>query len=249
MMDRSISIFTYIDRYNIFLDIWLNYYTTFISNKHITILFRNSTNFNLRAYLDTNGFTEVSIIEIPISHKQYVSASIFIDIQEKLLKSYNIVMFSDIDEIIYHKNLIDVINTFETPYVTTIGFEIIHNYISEATLDPDLELISQRKFGMFSSWYDKPLILKERVTWQDGKHSNGINDYKIPGLYLIHLNKLDFNMLYKNNNQTATLYTDGYAHNRINTLNGLKQYFDIHLMPNLINIPTDIALQLNTIKL
>jgi hypothetical protein len=56
-------------------------------------------------------------------------------------------------------------------------------------------------------------------------------------------------MLYKNNNQTATLYTDGYAHNRINTLNGLKQYFDIHLMPNLINIPTDIALQLNTIKL
>jgi hypothetical protein len=247
-MTMNFSIFTYIDRYNIFLDIWINYYTTFIATCDIVILYRNSTNFNLRLYLDSNGYANVTIIEIPTSSDQYVDVSIFNDIQIDLLKKYDRIMFSDIDELIYHKNLIKLIDTFETPYLTTIGFEIVHNYLIEPKLDHNLEILSQRKYGMFSEWYDKPLILKEPLDWSPGKHSNNMTNYKIPGLYLIHLNKIDFNMLCENNNQTANLYSDGYAHNRINSLNDIKQYFDVHLMPNLVSIPSDITLQINAIK-
>ena len=103
-MKRYIKAFTYLDRYNIFLDIWMNYYTSFISPKDIVIMYRNSSGFNLEEYLQVRGWGDVRVTVVPTSTDQMVNAAYFLEVQTDLLKNSDVVLYSDIDEIIFHKD-------------------------------------------------------------------------------------------------------------------------------------------------
>lgn len=250
-MKRHIKAFTYVDRYNIFLDIWMNYYTSFILPKDILIMYRNSSGFDLQKYLAVRGWKSVEVVEVPTSSDQMVSAALFIETQKYLLDNSDIVLYSDIDEIIFHKDLIGILNTFTDPFLTTTGFEIVQNIDKEDALSTYDEIVGQRRYGKFSEWYDKSVVLRSAVYWEDGKHSKNSTKNALDGLYLVHLNKIDINILQQTNKQTAQYYTTGVPHNRVSDIQELIQHYELDRLEQLQQIPEDISiyLKLNAITI
>lgn len=250
-MKRHIKVFTYIDRYNIFLDIWMNYYTSFITPTDIVIMYRNSSGFNLQQYLDVRGWSGVEVIEVPTSSNQMVNANLFSEVQINLLRNSDVVLYSDIDEIIFHKDLLKLLDTFTAPYLTTIGFEIVQNLIKEDVLDTSTNILKQRKYGKFSKWYDKSVVLREAVHWEDGKHSNNTAKNTLEGLYLVHLNKVDIDLLQETNTQTSYYYSTGVFHNLIKDKSDIIMKYELDRYDQLVPIPEDILmyLELNAVTL
>lgn len=240
---KNIKIFTYADRYNFFLDIWLKHYTQFTQLSNITILYIDKSRFNLEKYLENKGLGEINVERV-----NQVDVWVFNLKQKELLKNADVVIYADIDEIIFHENLFEITNTFSTPHITTDGFEIIHDFRIEKDFDVNEKILKQRSFGIHSNkYYDKPLIIKEYVNWGTaGKHSGYTPKYKIDGLYLIHLNRFDFNTLLNLNNENKIIDNNPrYWHHLICDETELKKYYEKYFFKNLVEIPNIIKEKLD----
>jgi hypothetical protein len=262
-MKRKKVIFTLVDRDSPFLRIWVKYYSELLGQENIVIVYENVTGFDIYEWLENNGFNNITVIENSHKNGKYTRGNhLFNDIQQQLFETNDVVVYADIDEIIFHPDLSNILETFETPYLTTTGFEIIHNCNfntyregesfmfepkkrTEQHIVINAPLFDQRKYGMFSHFYDKPLILREPLHWDSGgKHNKGTTALKIDNLLLVHLNKMDFDLLNNLNKQNKKLFEDVLPHNALED-EDLLMHFKTHFLPNLIAIPDVIKDNLN----
>lgn len=144
------------------------------------------------------------------------------DLQEKLLKNgTDVVIFLDRDEILYHKNLREVLNTFKEPIIRPRGIEIIQTG-EEQNLDETKSLYEQRSYIRYYPSKSKPCITQQNFKWQTGRHLTLCNTYphgdiagpqaEYPGLYLIHIDKIDINLLYQLRLESNKMFiNNGYA--------------------------------------
>jgi hypothetical protein len=173
----------------------------------------------------------------------------------KLLKFYEYVVFTDIDEIIFpnseeYSGLDDYIEKMQTKYVRCKGYDLIHLKDKEPVFDSSKTVLTQRNFWYPTRWYDKTLISRVPLTWKMGNHqvtkkiSNRDNS-----LLLIHLHKLDFDMCWNKNLEKAKLNwneedvkTNQGFQNRINQMDEFKKYYYHWPFQNLPieEIPTDL---------
>jgi len=163
-----------------------------------------------------------------------VEAPIINNIQHKLLdKGVDVVIFLDRDELLWHESgdLINVLNTFNESVIRPRGIEVIQNG-DEKDLDLSKSIFEQRKYCRWFPSKSKACITRIPVNWMIGRHGTtcgrwphadalyhpelqnhpdaDISEY--PGLYLVHFDKVDMNMLYDLSMESQQLFKTNNRH-------------------------------------
>ncbi len=163
-----------------------------------------------------------------------VEAPIINNIQHKLLdKGVDVVIFLDRDELLWHESgdLINVLNTFNESVIRPRGIEVIQNG-DEKDLDLSKSIFEQRKYCRWFPSKSKACITRIPVNWMIGRHGTtcgrwphadalyhpelqnhpdaDISEY--PGLYLVHFDKVDMNMLYDLRMESQQLFKTNNRH-------------------------------------
>lgn len=242
---RKIKIFTQANRCNLFLTLWLKYYSSFIQQENIHIYYENKFNQDIEKYLINRKYNKVKVYHVDT----IISLNYFNVVQEDLLKECDVLLYADPDEIIFSVDLVNILNTFTDSYLTTTGFEIVHNIGFEERYNPNKKITAQRNYGIYSDSYDKPLVLRKPLKWTcTGKHSKNVKMNKVDGLFLIHLCRFDFPTLLGLNRQNKMMYKENQSkcwHHLIVHERQLQEYYEKYFLHSLVEIPQEIKSNLS----
>tara|TARA_R100001163_G_C5068290_1_gene208342 strand:- start:10113 stop:10988 length:876 start_codon:yes stop_codon:yes gene_type:complete len=189
--------------------------------------------------------------------------SIINKIQHKLLQEgVDVVIFLDRDELLWHDSgdLRKVLDTFSEPIIRPRGIEVIQSG-DEEDFDLNKPIAEQRSWFRWFPSKSKACITRIPVDWIIGRHGtkcgrwphadthyhpelqnhpeSDVTEY--PGLYLVHFDKMDMNMLYNlrlesqkifktNNRHTGVVdeqsFTEWFTEAHRDTLPGRELYQD-----------------------
>ena len=131
--------------------------------------------------------------------------------QQTLLEQYEVVIFTEVDEILYTLNqsfdsfVEDFRNNNNLQYLSAIGYEIKQNIETEKTLNKEDNIIKNRNFWFRYPNYDKTLITKIPLYYGVGFH-----DCQYPkiqsNLFLLHLHRVDLNLMIERRQKRATTW-------------------------------------------
>jgi len=205
--EQKIKIITYIDRSNILSDIFIKYYLNFFNSEEFYFLILDSQFDLVRDYLLSKKFTNENLKPVPNNH--FGTVDQILKIQNETLNQFinqgYIVVYVDIDEIIYHHDLRNYILNNIIDYITPSGIVIIPNS-SEGYIDPNDKILDQRKYCIFdNTWHSKTCVLNKKYTWSGGRHnknSNKISD----DIFLIDIGRCCQQIILENNKMTNKIY-------------------------------------------
>jgi hypothetical protein len=259
-MVRKIKILIQLDRVNWFSDTFIKYYLNFFDKKEFFFLIetRFLKQIDLINYLKSKNFSEDEINIIPldntpldiIERRDYVT-NLINNLQKELLKDGGVLMNPDVDELIYHPDLRNLLETFDPPYLLPSPIDVIHNLSKEGDFNFEKPIFDQRNFYLnhkspLSAWYYKPLIIKEEVKWEVGRHTSDRN--VTPGLYLIHIGKIDYNFIEELNKENLNMYEKQNINQNGCVGIELKNWF-VNNFNDLLPIPPDVLSGLKSIKI
>lgn len=195
----KLAIITLIETPNEIFNVWLSYYSKIVDPEHIYILYRGGNTLNLGKKYNIIQESSNDVV----SGNESVNA-----FKDKLLASYEYVLYTDHDEIFYPKNgFTDLLNS-KKPYYTASGFEIVQKRSEESIINFNDKILSQRKYWIKNEGYDKTLLTSKKIKWSYGFHTIfEMPKIMIPDLYLIHLKYIDYaymNKLHKELNKTGS---------------------------------------------
>lgn len=244
-MNKKIRLITNCDRpINYLMRIAINYWLKTFKPDEIIFLVNNvnnfdmvediKNNFNIEAKrvfnLDEAATTEGCLVwdcsNCTNLWEYYdLDRDIVNNLQEELLKKgTDVVIFLDRDEVLYHENLRELLNTFDGPVIRPRGIEIIQ-VGDEIDLDETIPLNKQRSYVRYFPSKSKPCITNQPIKWQTGRHLTMCGTYphgdvagpqsEYPGLFLIHLDKIDINLLYNLRLEADEIFQGrGYGHEK-----------------------------------
>ncbi len=251
---KKCAIFVMTQNEEIFLPIWLKYYSKYFEGDDIFVFDHRSTDNSIEKCSQSFKFRHLRL-NYPFSfdHKwfQFVEENTYV----KLLESYEYVLFTDVDEILLansekYTGLDDYINKLQEDRVRCLGYDLINVKDKESIFNVNESVLSQRKYWYRTEMYDKTLLSKIPLKFTIGNHTlSGIRQPRQDkDLLLIHLHKLDFEMCWNKNVEKAKLQwndvdisTERGWQNRITDLAQFEEYF--YNWPKGINIqeiPNDI---------
>jgi hypothetical protein len=235
---RCIKIVTTLDREpNYLSDLWvkhhLQYFTpdcfifslNLVEPHHIQKLLYNRYGIESDIITDINKLTNSSRCVVYKNPNSNISNYIkFIDyssdqaniIQNKLITDgIDVVIWLDIDELLYHDNLTNVLQTFSEDIIRPKGIEIVQQQMEEP-YNPVILIKDQRKKIHIFPSKNKPIVTRRQVKWIPGRHAcdghnhgDHIHERDLyPGLYLIHLDKLDIDLLFNLQIKSYELYNN-----------------------------------------
>lgn len=187
----SRAVFTMVYNESIFLPIWLRYYSRFFDPEDIYVLDHQSTD----GSTEGNGFVRVPVEHDTNSELWRVETS---GIQQrKLLERYDVVLTSDVDEIVAPEpergTLGDYIEEFRDEFVNCAGYELLHFKDAEPPIELDRPLLQQRRWWYRNPGFDKPLLATVPLSWVAGFHTRTDSRRNPdPTLRLIHLHRMDY---------------------------------------------------------
>jgi hypothetical protein len=251
-MVRKIKILIQLDRINWFSDTFIKYYLNFFDKTEFFFLLetRSLEKIDWINYLKSKNFSENEINIIPLNditldiiERGRYGTGLINNLQKELLKDGGILIHPDVDELIYHPDLRNLLETFDSPYLLPSPIDVIHNLAEEENLNFKNPIFDQRNFYLnhkspLSVWYYKPLIIKEEIIWEVGKHTSDRN--VTPGLYLIHIGKMDYNFMESLNKENLDMYENQNANQNGFIGEELKKWFDSNFN-DLLPIPSDIS--------
>jgi Glycosyl transferase family 2 len=177
----------------VFLPIWLGYYSRFFAAEDIYVLDHGTV----------DGSTDgVGFVCVPVTHP-VVDWGWHRDVlqrkQHELLRSYDSVLVTDVDEIVAPDPAIatlrDYLDAFDRPFVTCSGREIIHQPDCEPPFDPTRAVLEQRAWWFANPAYSKPLLAREPMHWHGGMHARVDGAVDEDGvLHLLHLHRMDYEL-------------------------------------------------------
>ena len=193
-MQPSIAIITTVYNEDVLLPIWLRYYGAHLGREHLYVIDDGSNDGS------TTGLDGVNVIRLeraPIDQdSRAFTVSLF---HREMLKHYDVVIFTDVDEFLVVDPLVklglaDYIGKHAGAHTNAIGFDVIHNQFDEAIYSPDLGVFRQRRYLKFTRAYCKQLIHREPVLWMPGFHYTNMSRSPGVGLYLFHLRAVDYEL-------------------------------------------------------
>ena len=245
-MDRKIKLITNCERYpNYLMDYAVNHWLRTFRPDELIFLVNNVQNFDMVAAIkekyNIDAVRASTMDEVIGADKCVVwdylvladfdehlrrDRDIVNELQETLLNNgTDVVIFLDRDECLYHPNLRELLNTFQEPVIRPRGIDVIQSG-DESPLDVTRPLYEQRSHMRYYPSKSKPCITRIPIKWQVGRHYTLCNTYphadiagpesEYPELYLVHLDKIDIDLLYGLRIETEKRY-----HN--NTMNHLKE--------------------------
>lgn len=207
MKDNIFKIITYIDRINLFSDTFLNYYLRFFKPEEFHFLILDSEFDNISDYLLNKNLQKITLEKI--SNKYFGTVDDILNKQNEVCNNFInqgfIVVYVDIDEIIYHHDLRNYILNNIKDYITPSGIVLAPNS-DEIYLNKTDKILNQRKYCLFDNkWYAKTCILNKNYVWTGGRHNKDSN--KISNdIYLIDISKCCKQIILENNQTTNKLY-------------------------------------------
>jgi hypothetical protein len=246
MPSKRIALFTIIQNEDFFLNIWLEYYKKYFPIEDIYVLNHNSTIESCLKILKSAKESGVNVIPV---HRDFSFDHAWLrttveNFQRFLLKSYDYVMFVEIDEIVapdpsryklgIHQYILDAFNDSSVNVLRCVGFNVEHTPATEPDMDLNSSVLSQRSKWRRSYIYDKPLISNIPLEWVNGFH--WLTTMKTPpvrpDLILIHLHKMDYGLCKKKHAESAKRKWSKYDietlqgdHNRIDSGVEFEQFF------------------------
>jgi len=199
---KKSAIFTIVKDEKYFLDKWIKYYSQFFDPDDIYVLDHQSKDGS------TNGIG-VNVIEI--QNEMAFDHLWLVDqvekMQKDLLKRYEVVIFTEVDEILYSSRgnlgflIEDIRKNSNFQYMTSLGYEIKQNpEKGEKRLEFGDPIMENRNYWFRYPSYDKTLITKIPLKYNPGFHS--CNYRPLYGdLFLLHLHRVDFNLLVERRKQ------------------------------------------------
>jgi hypothetical protein len=179
-----------------FLPIWLRYYSRFFGSRDLYVLDNDSTDDSTAG----RGFRRV-----PVAHDRVDAiwmAETLAEFQHELLERYDVVLVSDVDEILAPDpawgDLGQYMDRIAEEFVNPLGYEVVHLPDREDELDPRRPILNQRRHWFANDAYDKPLLATVPLAWMPGLHrsADGRHNYD-PDLRLIHLHRMDYSLCRK----------------------------------------------------
>ena len=197
-MKKKCAIFTMARNENIFLPIWLRYYSNFFAPEDIFIL----------DHLTDNGSTDnlncnVVRLDYELAYDEHWRVETFQNKVQELLQEYQCVICTDTDELLFTEQmplneLIDNFLSTDQQYLTCTGYEIMQNEKIEMPFDTNLGLMEQRSFWFRNGGMDKSLITKLPLAWSYGFHDicapDAVKNYSYD-LILLHLHRFDWRLM------------------------------------------------------
>lgn len=231
-MKKNKAIFTIVNNEKIFLPIWIEHYKNFFDTKDIFV-FDHLTSDGSTDNLDVKTAKLNSYNKI-FNHSWLKNT--VEKIQKKLLEHYEIVVFTEVDELLYDINMsldkkIEIFSESKDQYLTCTAFELFHQIDIEKEFDPSKHFILQRNYWFRDPGYDKTLITKIPLEYSIGFHNilNKQSNFS-EGLYMLHIRRLDLNLrIEKHNFRFKNCSFDendqsGY-HNKLNDHENIKKWF------------------------
>ena len=177
----------------LFLPIWLGYYSRFFAPDDIYVLDNES---------DDGSTGGGGFVRIPVEHgsvDHVWMAEILADHQRDLLDRYDVVVTTDVDEIVAPVPgwgaLAAYLDRIQEEFVNCIGYEILHMRDREPSFRAGVPVLAQRGYWFSNVGYDKPAVATEPMRWGPGLHrrADGQNN-RDPDLRMIHLHRMDFHL-------------------------------------------------------
>ena len=236
---RKCAIFVMVKNENVFLPIWLKYYSRAIDGKDIYVFDHRTTDGSVEKCKNDYAFNTIHL-DYPLSFDHLWFKFVADTVQKKLLNHYEYVIFTDIDEIILpdvnkYRDLNDYIQKLHQDYVRCSGYDLIHlPHKDEPPYNTSQSVLSQRRFWYQTHWYNKTLISRKPLNWEVGFHEVRNLDAEVdPDLMLIHLHKLDFDLCWATSFERARLkwpHEDVMANrgwqNRITDIDRFRDYYE-----------------------
>ncbi len=188
---RTRAIITMVHNESVFLPIWLRYYSRWFAPDDIYVLDNDSRDGSTMG----DGFVRIPVEHETVDHTWMVRT--IEEIQRELLDRYNVVLVTDVDEIVAlapgRGTLGGYLDWFDEEWVNCLGYELLHMRDREPPLRLDRPILEQRRYWYMNGGYDKPALATVPLRWTPGFHAR--EDLKMnpePDLRLIHLHRMDY---------------------------------------------------------
>lgn len=233
------AVFTIVRNEELFLPIWLKYYSQFFDPEDIYILNHDTTDNSIEKAKEKFKFNEIKVhweaIFSPVWLRDTVQEQ-----QHKLLQKYQYVLFAEIDEIVApdpakYKNLKEYIEKCDKDYIRCKGYNVIHNQVAEnKPLNLEQKILRQRTGWCPYISFNKTLLARVPLKWAYGFHcleGEQIEDLKDKEeLYLIHLKRMDWDLFLDRWEKTevgkvTTARADYYFNESLNNLEEIPLRF------------------------
>jgi hypothetical protein len=185
------AVLTIVHNAAVFLPIWLSYYSQFFAAEDIYVLDHESTDDSTSG----PGFNRIPVVNDAVNHTWM--ASVLEEQQRKLFERYDVVLTTDIDEIVAPSpdtgTLGEYIDRFDDEFVNCRGRELLHMKDREGPFDPGEPVLAQRRYWFANGGYDKPALAAVPTKWDPGLHR--LSDGRFnqdPTLNLVHLHRMDY---------------------------------------------------------
>ncbi len=174
---------------------WLDYYTKELGSTNCIIVDHSSTE-NFRQLIHNY---DIGIINLPRNFLDEIQMADFIScLATSLLKFYDIIIHTDIDEIIIpspnkYNGLVDYFSKNEHNTYTCVGLNVVNEIYQENPYNNEIPLFDQRQYVRFFSPMCKTVAIRQPVHWSPGYHGLNLeinfHDYN---LFMFHMREMDF---------------------------------------------------------
>jgi hypothetical protein len=164
----KVAVITMVHNEAFFLPLWYRYYGSQLGHDNLYVIDHGSTDgsvsetFGNRIRIARDKFDDVS------------RAVMVSDLHRALLRFYDTVIYTDVDEFIVPRpGLYGGITDYaeRNPGVSRcVGINVVPQSTEEPPLDLFYPVLQQRPYGFASHWYFKPLLSSEPINWEPGFH-------------------------------------------------------------------------------
>jgi hypothetical protein len=232
---RPRAAFTIVQNEGVMLPLWLDYYGRHFAADDLYVLDHDSTDAST-AGLD--GRCHVVPVHRKATFDHHWLKSTGEAFQAFLLRSYDTVLFADVDEFVLadprrYAGLGAYIAELTRPAARCAGFNVVHQP-DEPPLRFDAPLLTQRRYWHASLLYSKRLLSRIPLRWSDGFHHeyNAPDDPPDPELLLVHLHRIDHDTCLERHRLSAArdwseadVLQGAGAHNRITEPEEFEEWF------------------------
>lgn len=190
---RSRAVVTMVRDEPEFLTIWLDYYSRYFAPEDIYVLDHQTSD----GSTSRGGFNRVPVVRPVFSERWFTDVRA--EFQHELLRTYDLVVVCDVDEIIAPLpkwgHLGTYLDRFDEDFVNCVGYELLHIPEREPPLDLARPVLDQRRHWFRNPLYDKPSVASVPMEWGLGFHrrADGLVSYD-PDLFLLHLHRMDYDL-------------------------------------------------------
>ena len=190
---RTRAVITMVHNEAVFLPIWLAYYSRFFEPGDIYV-FDNETD---DGSTEGDGFIRMPVRHNRVDHTWMLNT--IQDLQHELLKRYDMVLVTDVDEIVAPDprwgTLGSYLDRFDEDWVNCLGYELIHIRDEEPRLELERPILAQRHHWYFNDAYNKAALATKPMQWTPGFHGRTDGSYALdPDLRMIHLHRMDYEL-------------------------------------------------------